>query len=55
MAISMSSACLPICTTVLGRLLGYSEDQLFKPETWRKLERGIALLADGRARASALE
>ena len=44
-----------ICTTVLGKMLGYCDDQPFKPETWRKLERGIARLADGRAPASALE
>jgi hypothetical protein len=44
-----------ICTTVLGRLLGYTEEQPFKPETWRKLERGIALLANGRSAAGTLE
>ena len=44
-----------ICTTVLGKMLGYSDEQPIKPETWRKLESGIRSLADGRQAAGALE
>jgi hypothetical protein len=44
-----------ICTTVLGKMLAYSAEQPFKPETWRKLEQGIASLTDGSVPAIALE
>ena len=30
-----------ICTTVLGKMLAYDDEQPFKPETWAKLEGGI--------------
>ena len=33
-----------ICTTVLGKMLGYDDDQPIKPETWRKLRAGIDVL-----------
>ena len=33
-----------ICTTVLGKMLAYADDQPIKPETWRKLETGIAAM-----------
>jgi hypothetical protein len=32
-----------ICTTVLGKMLGYDDGQPFKPETWSKLQHGIAM------------
>ena len=30
-----------ICTTVLGKMLRYDDEQAFKPETWAKLRAGI--------------
>jgi hypothetical protein len=38
-----------ICTTVLGKMLGYDDEQAIKPETWRKLRAGIEALATSRA------
>ena len=33
-----------ISTTVIGRMLQYDDEQPVKPETWAKLDRGIAAL-----------
>ena len=34
-----------VSTTVLGRMLNYADEQPVKPETWAKIERGIASLS----------
>jgi len=36
-----------VSTTVLGRMLNYADDQPVKPETWAKLQNGIASLDAG--------
>jgi hypothetical protein len=33
-----------ICTTALGKMLRYDDDQPIKPETWAKLSAGIRTL-----------
>lgn len=44
-----------ICTTVLGKMLRYDDDQPIKPETWTKLNAGIrSLTARGAPAATAV-